>query len=325
MPDAVSTMAYIGETPWHGKGARLTPGASLDVWAEEAGMGFQILRSRVQFATTREGNLEVFPDKFVLLRSDNKYPLGIVSDRFHIVQPAHVVEFFRDLVGGHGFELETMGVLFGGRRFWALARVCEGAPVKDSRDKVGLYLLLCTAADGTMATEGRFTTVRVVCNNTLQLARFLNTGIKMTHKVQFSEQDMKEGLGILQNPAEPFAETMELFRKLADTQVSRLDVPTLTASLFKPDFLELGDKARTKILASQPVATVGSKFLQGTARGSDLVGVQGTAWGWLNAVTEYVDYNARAQSDDGRLNSAWFGKGNDLKERATRMALELAS
>jgi Domain of unknown function (DUF932) len=61
--------------------------------------------------------------------------------------------------------------------------------------------------------------------------------------------------------------------------------------------------------------------LDGKAKGSNLPGVKGTAYGWLQSVTEYVDHAARARSDDNRLASAWFGPGDTIKTRAYEMAL----
>ena len=59
--------------------------------------------------------------------------------------------------------------------------------------------------------------------------------------------------------------------------------------------------------------------------GSDLVSAKNTAWGLVNAVTEYVDHHRRARSQDNRLDSAWFGQGAVLKQRALSTALKLTA
>lgn len=64
---------------------------------------------------------------------------------------------------------------------------------------------------------------------------------------------------------------------------------------------------------------------EGQGRGSTLESAQGTAWGLLNAVTEYVDHERRARSTEYRMDSAWFGQGAILKQRALNAALELAA
>ncbi|MNU80704.1 hypothetical protein D3C71_703420 [compost metagenome] len=64
---------------------------------------------------------------------------------------------------------------------------------------------------------------------------------------------------------------------------------------------------------------------EGEGRGATLESAQGTAWGLLNAVTEYVDHERRARSTEYRMDSAWFGQGAVIKQRALQAALQLAA
>lgn len=164
----VETMAYAGQVPWHGIGSQLAPGQSIEVWRERAGMNWSLEEAEVRFAAEAEDQYPVraFPGQKVLYRSDTKRPLAVVSNRYQVVQPREILEFYRDLTRYSGFELETAGVLRGGRKFWALARTGQGVALK-GQDQVNGYLLLATACDGTLATTAQFTSVRVVCNNTL--------------------------------------------------------------------------------------------------------------------------------------------------------------
>lgn len=167
----VQTMAYAGEIPWHGLGNRLLPNQPIEVWAKQAGMDWHIEESEVRYIAGKSGigSIRDYPGQRVLYRSDNKMPLSVVSNRYKVVQPGEVLEFYRDLTTHNGFELETAGVLREGRKFWALARTGQSATLK-GQDRVDGYLLLATACDGTLATTAQFTSVRVVCNNTLAVA-----------------------------------------------------------------------------------------------------------------------------------------------------------
>ena len=64
---------------------------------------------------------------------------------------------------------------------------------------------------------------------------------------------------------------------------------------------------------------------EGQGHGSELASASGTAWGLLNAVTEFVDHERRARSQEYRLDSAWFGQGAALKQSALDYALQLAA
>lgn len=168
----VQTMAYVGAEPWHGLGNRLAPKQPLEVWRRAAGMDWTIEEAEVRFVAAGNqnlGSIHAFPEQKVLYRSDTKAPLSVVSARYHVVQPDEILEFYRDLTEIGGFQLETAGVLKEGRKLWALARTGQSGTLK-GKDEVNGYLLLATACDGTLATTAQFTSIRVVCNNTLQIA-----------------------------------------------------------------------------------------------------------------------------------------------------------
>jgi phage/plasmid-like protein (TIGR03299 family) len=322
-------MAYAGATPWHGLGTELDHGATIETWISAAGMDWTIRRAKVRYPVSSADMDNVsawrtMDDRHVLLRSDNGDPLGIVSDGYHVVQPRAVLEFFRDLTEAAGFTMETAGTLYGGKRFWALASIGEAAEIADPRDKVSGNLLLSTSCDGSTATEGRYTTVRVVCNNTLSMAMRGGAKARVTHRTAFDPATVKSELGIAA-AQDSFEATMAQFRRLAETPIDPMAVVKATAGLMITGFADMDAAEQIKaIRASKPVNRIGTLALNHVARGSNLDGVSGTAWGWLNAVTEYVDHEARARSQDNRIASAWFGKGDAVKTQAYEVALAMA-
>ena len=206
MSHLIETMAYTGQTPWHQLGHALPKKQSIDVWAQAAGMQWKIQETPVRYMATGDadalyGEALEFPEQKVLYRSDTNAALSVVSQRYKVVQPQEVLEFYRDLSEVAGFELETAGVLKAGRRFWALARTGKSACLKGN-DVVHSYLLLATSCDGTLATMAIPTSVRVVCNNTLAIAlQGANAGtgagsIKVPHSTSFDAQAVKRQLGI---------------------------------------------------------------------------------------------------------------------------------
>ena len=133
MAHQIEQMAYVGDTPWHGLGQQLSRHQPLEVWRQQAGMDWRIEESPVRFIADGAGHLgsiHSFPEQKVLYRSDTRTPLSVVSQRYKVVQPEEVLEFYRDLTEYAGYELETAGVLKGGRKFWALARSGFGTALK---------------------------------------------------------------------------------------------------------------------------------------------------------------------------------------------------
>lgn len=322
MAHLIETMAYAGTTPWHGLGNQLTQKQPIEVWQREAGMDWQIQESPVHFKSDSIGPLGAihsFPEQKVLFRSDTKAPLSVVSKRYHTVQPREVVEFYRDLTELSGYELETAGVLKGGRKFWALARTGQGVALK-GRDEVNGYLLLATSCDGTLATTATPTTVRVVCNNTLAIALGgASQAIKVPHSTRFDSKAVKNQLGIAVSQWDEF---MYRMRHLAERKVQWHEA----MSFFISVLCEVSPHDHLpEQLPNERALRTAQELYEGRGRGSQLESARGTAWGLLNAVTEYVDHERRARSNGYRMDSAWFGQGAQIKQRALDTALQLVA
>ena len=315
----VETMAYAGEMPWHGLGRKLPANESIDVWRRSAGMDWQIEESEVRYVVGKNGvgAINAFPEQKVLYRSDSRAPLAVVSKRYQVVQPGEILEFYRDLTEVGGFELETAGVLREGRKFWALARTGQSATLR-GRDRVDGYLLLATACDGTLATTAQFTSVRVVCNNTLAIALGSSSGaIKVPHRSQFDASLVKRQLGITVASWDGFVTRM---KALADRHVD----PDSVEGLLRRVLTYPGANGKPAIVNEQAVRSVRALY-DGAGQGASLASSRGTAWGLLNSVTEYVDHHRRARSDDHRLDAAWFGQGAQIKQKAWDEALKLVA
>ncbi|WP_439892516.1 DUF932 domain-containing protein [Ralstonia sp. 25C] len=316
----VQTMAYVGQTPWHGLGNQLSPRQPVEVWAKQAGMNWQIEETEVRFvsgnAGSNLGSIHAFPDQKVLYRSDTKTPLSVVSARYQVVQPAEILEFYRDLTEVGGFELETAGVLKEGRKFWALAKTGQTGLLR-GKDKVDGYLLLATACDGTLATTAQFTSVRVVCNNTLQIALGDGTGVvKVPHRSQFDAAAVKRQLGIAVSSWDSF---MARTKALADRKVTDSAAEAFFRRVLTYPTTNLAERV---VVNERAIKTVGELYA-GSGKGADLPSAAGTAWGLVNSITEFVDHHRRARSDDHRLDAAWFGQGASLKQKAWDEALKL--
>jgi phage/plasmid-like protein (TIGR03299 family) len=241
----------------------------------------------------------------------------VVSNRYQVVQPREVLEFYRDLTEVAGYELETAGVLKGGRKFWALAKTGQHSSLK-GKDAVNGYLLLATSCDGSLATTATPTTVRVVCNNTLSVSLSgAPAAVKVGHRSQFDAQAVKRQLGVAVSQWDSFMYNMKVLseRKVKSHEAMRYFLRVVSDTKDAHLSAPINERALKKMQA----------LYDGSGMGSELESAKGTAWGLLNAVTEYVDHHKQARSDDNRLDSAWFGQGSNIKQRALEEALQLVS
>ncbi len=309
-------MAYKGETPWHGLGIEMPAGADLDQWRIEAGLEWEARKAKVMFKGEDdklfEGNSEI------IYRSDTHKQLGVATSRYKPVQPEQVVEFFRDLCEKQDFSMETLGSLDGGKRIWALASTGEDFRLA-GQDKVDSFVLLATSFDGTMATRAQFTSVRVVCQNTLSLAVTATGGnfVSIKHSADFEADSVKTDLGIYKDAFKEFEEKSQL---LASKGVSDKKAMQFIKDVLAGEDVELEDLSTR---SANQIKNVYDLF-KGDGKGSDLKSSKGTLWGAVNSITEYVDHH-KGYKQDSRLKNAWFGQGDQMKTLAFGKALEMAS
>lgn len=305
-------LARDGE-PWHGLGQPMQDHASIDEWRVAAGMDWKIHRSKVRYAVDRDPSvpLRTLEGQHVLFRSDTKEALGSVSARYQVVQPGETVEFFRDIAKVGGLELSAAGTIYGGKRFWATAKIGEAAPLS-VRDKIGGYILISSSADGSLATEVRRTSVRVVCRNTLSAAfGDAKPSIRITHRSEFDPDSVKEFMGLNEAAWAAFRHSIT---RLANIPVDMTKAEELTAAVLGGGEKVVTTAGYNKIL----------DLFNGAGKGANMDGVFGTGWGYINACTEYCDWWTRARSEENRFVSAQWGPGAALKQRAVDAVLALA-
>ena len=162
MPANVETMFYVREKPWHGLGTLVAEApASADALIC-AGLDWRVEQKDVY---TGDGSL--IPGYKVNLRSSDNAALGIVSDRYKVVQNEDAFQFTDDLLG-EGVTYETAGALQGGKKVWMLAKMPQRYFI--AGDEITPYLVVMNAHDGSSGIKVAMTPIRVVCQNTLNLA-----------------------------------------------------------------------------------------------------------------------------------------------------------
>ena len=187
------------------------------------------------------------------------------------------------------------------------------------RAKIG-YVLLATACDGTLATTAQFTSIRVVCNNTLAVAlNGAGQAVKVRHNTTFDAQAVKKQLGISVSAWDDF---MYRLKALSERRITRKTAEKVMRSVFTDVNYSSGDML---VKPNEQAMKKAMALYDGAGRGAELPSAKNTAYGLLNAVTEFVDHERRARSTDNRLDSAWFGKGAQIKQRALSQTLELVT
>ena len=163
MPALVENMFYVRETPWHGLGVKVLEAPTSRDAIVAAGLDWTVSQCEMTLA----GTDIVVPDAYANVRSSDNAVLGVVGNRYTIVQNEDAFSFTDSLIG-EGCVYETAGSLRGGKQIWLLARLPENIQI--AGDEILPYLCFTNTHDGSGAVKVCATPVRVVCNNTLNLA-----------------------------------------------------------------------------------------------------------------------------------------------------------
>ena len=162
MPANIETMFYVRKTPWHGLGTRVAQALSSQEALEKSGLDWEVHQQPIY---TAQGQL-IQNYKANVRETDNQI-LGVVSDRYQVVQNNEAFSFTDELLG-FDVKYETAGSLQNGRRVWLLARLPEKYIING--EKVEPYLVFSNSHDGSTAITVAMTPIRIVCQNTLNLA-----------------------------------------------------------------------------------------------------------------------------------------------------------
>ena len=174
MPANLESMFYVREVPWHGLGVRVEEALDSKEALTAAGLDWKVGQQPIYTAdlicpsgkvyTSQE---QLIPNYKANIRDTDGAVLGVVTDRYKIVQNEEAFAFTDALIG-EGVRYETAGSLQGGRRVWILGKLPDNYII--AGEKIEPFMVFSNSHDGSAAIKVAMTPIRVVCQNTLNLA-----------------------------------------------------------------------------------------------------------------------------------------------------------
>lgn len=295
---------------WHELG-QVTPEALTSAQAIEAALlNWQV--EKVDLYAYHNGKLVLVDGKVGMQRTDNGKVLGVVGTKYQPVQNVTAFKFLDPLAREGELKYESAGSLNEGRVIWLLARMPQDTFIS-ADDRNENYILLKSGHDGSTSMEVMQTKIRVVCQNTLNLALSNNTNrIRVKHCLN-APTKMEEARAFLMGMK---AESDNLDRILKDLSIVGVASNKVTEFLDKMFPMPTVDGADGKV--STKTKNIRDQILNNFEFDAEqqTEATKGTAYGLLNAVTKYVDHQRNEKNPDARALSAMFGQGSDLKGKA---------
>ena len=286
MAALVETMFYTKrEKPWHGLGTPVDDALTAEEAIEKAGLAWDVNPMPVY-----DHNGIVIPGYSANTRSSDGSVLGIVGSRYSIVQNKEAFDFTDSLIG-EGLKYETAGSLKDGKRIWLLGKMPERYI---NGDKFDPYIVFTNTHDGTGAVKCCMTPVRVVCNNTLNMAlegARQSWSTRHTGNIQTKLADARRTLELADVYLRNFAEQAD---RLANERMdSQMVVTVLNQILPVPK-----DATDRQLKSVQET----KNEIQVCMLAPDLIKFAGSKWQFLNAVADYVDHGSRKKTKNWEEN-----------------------
>lgn len=212
----VENMFYVRETPWHGLGTKVMTAPDSKEALIAAGLNWNVIQEPIY--TTENERIKGYKAN---VRDSDRKVLGVVTDRYKVVQNQEAFAFTDELLG-QGVRYETAGSLQEGKKVWLLAHMPHEYIV--SGERISPYLLFSNTHDGSGAIKVALTPIRVVCNNTLNLAlRTAERSWSMIHTgdIKSKMKEARETLFLAERYMDELGKEFENLRmkKMSEQQV----------------------------------------------------------------------------------------------------------
>lgn len=339
----------VKEKAWHGLGTVLDKCPTSEEAIKIAGLDYEVKLAPIyaqlvnvnreiakhndtviKDTNSNEGtyfNAEKIENKFATYRADTNDVFGIVGNRYEILQNTKAFKFFDDIVGKGEAIYETAGSLGNGETIFITAKLPDYIHVQN-HDIIEKYLLLTTSHDGTSSTQIMFTPVRVVCNNTLQLA--VNQSGKSKYSVRHTasaSENLKKVIDYM-GIVNMYSKEMEVvYNNMSKTFIKENEVSKYFDMIFltSDEMKELASGTRRdRVISSRKMNTINNVYkFYNEGIGQDEITTRGTLFGAYNAVTGYYQNVKSFNNETKRFNNLLNGRAYNTSQKALDIALPI--
>jgi len=296
---------------WHGLGQIVDGAMTAEEAIKLAHLDYEV--AKVPNYALIGGRFVESPGSFSVHRTDTGDILGgRLGKGYTIVQNREAFSFFDSIVGADYAMYETAGALGKGERIFITAKMPDMIRIAGTDDLTEVYVLLTSSHDGSGSIIAAVTPVRVVCNNTLNMAlkdTISKVAVRHSSSVMEKLEEAHNVLGIAHKYTE---ELNQCFNVLAKKSVTDAQVKALVEELFKS---EKEDSTRMKNIHEAVMRSYGAGVGQEK--------ILGTAWGVINGITHYLDHEKNYRSQTSKFVNLIEGESTRIATQATSMLLAL--
>lgn len=319
------SFASAGEKAWHNLGQVVTNAMTSQQCIDLANLDYEVGKTSVMAEIpTESGEMiyQPFEQKFATYRKDNNKVLGLVGSRYEIVQNKDAFSFFDAIIDEGEAIFETAGALGNGERIFVTAKLPEDMLV--GGEPCNKYIILTNSHDGTSSIIAGLTTVRIVCNNTLQAAlKGLSNKVLIEHRIGAKDR-LSEAYKVMNIASKYMGEVEGVFNELVKVKCDDDMLRKYIQDVMKPEYKVVLSEEEQDKMSTRFKNQVDSIYSFALSHPTQITeATRGTMWGAYNAISGYYNYLAKFKTAEDKFSSQMFGNGHNKIQKAFSKAIEL--
>lgn len=312
-----TSFAAVGQKAWHGLGQYVNEAMTSQQAIDLGGLNYIVEKQKMITAA----GIEV-PDHFATVRKDTSAILGVVSDQYHIVQNHEAFLFFDSIIDSGEAVYQTAGALGKGEKIFITAKLPKDILVNG--EQCENYLLLTSGHDGRSAIQAGFTSIRVVCNNTLTAAlKGLQNKVSILHFKNVKDK-LSAAAKVMGMASKYTVELETVFNNMAKVKITDSKLKDYIMQVMKPATevitKEKLDKDYSALFMNKVNSIIDFAHTHPTQVTKE---AKGTVWGAYNSISGYFSYLKNYSNQEEKMKDIYFngaaGRVQDAFQLATAM------
>ena len=310
------------EKAWHGLGTIVDHAMTSEEAIKLANLDFDVKQTSIHARIVNEEGIALYSpyeEKVANYRTDNNEVLGLVGSRYEIIQNTEAFGFFDSIIDKGEAIFQTAGALGKGERIFITAKLPEDMLVKGEHCEK--YIILSNSHNGSSAIVAGFTTVRIVCNNTLQAALgSMSNKVSIIHR-KGAKNELEQAHTLMNISSKYMLEVEELFNQMAKTPIADDNLKTYITDVMKPTYIGFDADKKDSTRFKNQVNDIYEFALGHPTQQTNAA--RGTVWGAYNSISGYYNHVKTYRTQEDKFKTQLFGTGNTIINKAFDKALLL--
>lgn len=307
------------EKAWHGLGTIVDHAMTSEEAIKLANLDFDVKQTSIHARIVNEEGIALYSpyeEKVANYRTDNNEVLGLVGSRYEIIQNTEAFGFFDSIIDKGEAIFQTAGALGKGERIFITAKLPEDMLVKGEHCEK--YIILSNSHNGSSAIVAGFTTVRIVCNNTLQAALgSMSNKVSIIHR-KGAKNELEQAHTLMGITSKYMLEVQDIFNQMAKTAISDIKLKEYITDVMKPTYVGFDADKKDSSRFKNQVNDIYEFALGHPTQTTDAA--RGTVWGAYNSISGYYNYLKPYKTQEDKFKTQLYGTGSTIINKAFEKA-----